>query len=193
MASFQKEVKLREEFCIDEICFSATEVRQRRRSEERQSSTAQGMYYIVRVQGRSDAKRATQKFQPGICRGGGSNDRGRRFAFSPQGQKALDQSENSPVLQFRGSERWVLMNPQKGRIVFDLPADSKNPQLEITEGGWPTRLVTAIKNSFFTRRPDYSLSRSLTRYFKCASYQLIIRFSLSIKCSLHGIRGLRAE
>src|SRR5882724_6880800 len=101
MASFQKEVKLREEFCIDEICFSAMDVQTAKTigSADNQS-TAQGMYYIVRVRGRSDAKRATQKFQPGSVEVVVVDDRGRRFVFSPQGQKALDADENSPALQF---------------------------------------------------------------------------------------------
>src|SRR6185369_7770454 len=83
MASFQKEVKLREEFCISEICFSATDVQTAKTiGSAGNQSTAQGMYYIIRVRGRSDAKRVTQRFQPGSVEVVVADSKGRKYAFS---------------------------------------------------------------------------------------------------------------
>jgi len=158
-ASYQKQVKLREEFCIWEFCFSATDVQMTKTiGSAGNQSTANGMYYIVRVNIRSDAKRVTQRLQPGAVGLQVVDDKGLKYGYSIEGQKALDESEKNPSLAlpwFRGlgpgesSER---------EIVFDLPVDSNNPQLEITEGQWPTYLVIGDENSFFHKKTRIRLN-----------------------------------
>ena len=154
LASFQKQVKLREEFCIWEICFAATDVQTAKTIGSAGSqSTAQGMYYIVRVKIRSDAKRVTQRLRPGSVALIVVDDKGRKFAYSVEGQKAFDLSEKNPALEFPWIKALGPDESSERAIVFDLPADANNPQLEITEGdGLPTRLIIGDENSLLHKK-----------------------------------------
>jgi hypothetical protein len=159
MASFQKEVRLREEYCIYDFCFSATDVQTSKTiGSAGQQSTAKGMYYIVRVKIRSDAKRVIQKLRPGSVSLVVVDDKGNKYTYSDEGQKALDAVEKNQMLELPWFASLGPGESSEREIVFDLPVDSHNPQLELTEGQWPSYLVIGDQNSFFHKKTRIMLT-----------------------------------
>lgn len=93
-----------------------------------------GVYYVVSVQARSDAKRVT--IQPSDVRLGVVAGDGHLYAPAAE-------------LPAGGTRRALLPRTScVTEVVFDLPADVRDPRLVIQEGGWPTRFVIGDENSF---------------------------------------------
>ncbi|HZS45901.1 MAG TPA: DUF4352 domain-containing protein [Blastocatellia bacterium] len=160
-ASFQKTVKLNEEFCIWELCFSAPSMETTKTiGIGANQSIAQGRYYIVNVKIRSDAKRVIQTLQPESVRVVAIDDHGRCYTFSVAGQKSLDAANSNPPLSLPWFHNLNPGESSERQIVFDLPADTKNPSLEITEGQWPTYLVIGDENSFFHKKTRIRLNNN---------------------------------
>jgi len=164
VASYQKNVKLNEEFCIEDLCFSSARAEIAKTIGTGASqSTAQGMYYIVQVKIRSDAKRVTQAIRPDSVGIIAIDDQGRRYAYSAGGQKSLDETNRSAPLELPWFRSLGPGESSERQIVFDLPADAKSPSIEITEGQWPSYLVIGDENSFFHKKTRIRLSHIESR------------------------------
>jgi hypothetical protein len=115
-------------------------------------ATPQGVFYIVTVKMRSDAARVTMQFNDPISIRAG-DDQGNKYGYSPEGQKALDQSPDiTGTLQLPWVSSLAPGESASRDIVFDLPRDTADPVLYIIEGGWPTRFIIGDENSFLHKR-----------------------------------------
>jgi hypothetical protein len=117
---------------------AVTNVRQAKMiGEGANQKTTKGIFYIVTVKIFSDAKRATLRLTDPIVQV--VDEKGKSFKRSGEAEKALE-----AITGKAGS-----LDAQVGpvgdsftrEIVFDLPADVKNPRLEINEGFWVNRAL----------------------------------------------------
>jgi hypothetical protein len=82
------------------------------------------------------------------------DEQGRRYSPSPAGQQALELSAaaGKPLTTpLRPGESYLTT------IVFDLPADVRNPTWLINEGDWPTHLIVGHENSLCHKQTRFQL------------------------------------
>ena len=82
------------------------------------------------------------------------DDQGRKYLPSPEGQRALEQSNAA------GTAMSAPLRPGESyttTVVFDLPADARNPSLLINEGEWLTHFVIGHENSPFHKLTKFQL------------------------------------
>jgi hypothetical protein len=82
------------------------------------------------------------------------SDDGRNYSPSPTGQAALEASQiaGTPITNsLRPGETYT------STVVFDVPADVKNPTLLIQESLLLTRFVIGHENSLFHKRTRFQL------------------------------------
>jgi hypothetical protein len=124
------------------------------------NSAARGAYYVVTVQTRFDENTISAHrpkdapLQPNPRLVSVIDADGRKYEESPAGVKALESIEGPRVplaRQLRPGESYVT------KLVFDLPADVRNPRLKIVEADWVTHLLIGHENSFFHKQTLFSL------------------------------------
>jgi hypothetical protein len=96
---------------------------------------ADGVFYVVTVGVRSDARRAELGFEAAIELVDG---RGRRFGRSTKGERALAAAGGEV---FRGEQSLAAGASRADAVVFDVPSGIEDPHLLINEGFGPARFV----------------------------------------------------
>jgi hypothetical protein len=123
-------------------------------------AAANGLYYIVTVKTRFDEATISP------TRGNGpltpsrrvveiTDEQGRQYKPSPEGQRALELSNGggTPIsTPLRPSESYTTA------LVFDLPAGVENPSLMINSPGLLSRFIIGHENSFLHAGTKFSLS-----------------------------------
>lgn len=82
------------------------------------------------------------------------DDQGRKYLPSPEGQRVLEQNKSA------GTALSAPLRPGESyttTVVFDLPADARNPSLLINEGEWLTHFVIGHENSPFHKLTKFQL------------------------------------
>ena len=82
------------------------------------------------------------------------DDQGRKYLPSAEGQRVLEQN------QAAGAAMTTPLRPGESyttTVVFDLPADARNPSLIINEGKWLTHFVIGHENSPFHKLTKFQL------------------------------------
>lgn len=149
-------------FCeIDcHLAYSVTDLRQAKTiGNPPNQATAGGTFYIVTVRTRFDENTI------GAHRGDGllyPNPR-ELTVFDEQGRKYNQSAEGQRALELAGGGGTPLLTPLRPgetyttALVFDVPAEVKNPTLLINEEMLPTRFIVGHENSFWHGRTKFSL------------------------------------
>lgn len=155
LASSRKALARGEEkhFCeIDcHLAYSVIDV-QRTRSlgpPQQPATAARGVFNVVTIRTRFDettisSTRGNGQLYPNSRALKVFDEGGRAYEPSPEGQRALDLSDGS------GTPLTTPLRPGESyttKLVFDLPADIKNPSLLMNEGEWVTHLIIGHENS----------------------------------------------
>lgn len=150
----QRVLAMGEEHCFDEMCFSVQNVvPSKTLGAGSQQLTAGGIFYIVTVQLRNDAKRVAQKpSDPGIWI---QDQQGRSYTQILGAGDALGQTLDANRLW---DQKLQAGESQARTLAFDLPADTANPLLVIAEGGGPTFLIIGDENSPFHTKTAFLLN-----------------------------------
>jgi hypothetical protein len=122
-------------------------------------ATAGGTFYIVTVKTRFDentisARRGNSPLWPNPRVLTIFDDEGRRYNLSAEGQQVLELSGGS------GTPLATPLRPGESyttALVFDLPAEVKNPTLLINEELLPTRYIVGHENSFWHGQTRFRL------------------------------------
>ena len=122
-------------------------------------ATANGLFTIVTIKTRFDETTTSSTRGDGLLYPNSRkvtvvDEKGRKYSPSPEGQKALELSgaAGTPIqTSLRPSESYTTT------VVFDLPADVKNPTLLINEGEWVTHLVIGHENSLLHKKTRFQL------------------------------------
>ena len=122
-------------------------------------ATAKGMFTAVSIKTRFDETTISP------TRGNGQlypNSRA-LTVIDDQGRKYLPSAEGQRALQLAGLAGTPLPTPLRPgesyttTIVFDLPAEAKNPTLLVNEGEWITHLVIGHENSLLHKQTRFQL------------------------------------
>ncbi len=149
----QRELAMGEEHCFDEMCFSVQNVATSKTLDEgNQKLTTGGIFYIVTVQLRNDAKRVAQK--PSDLAIWIQDNQGRSYTQILGAGDALGQPLDASRLW---DQKLQAGESQARTLAFDLPADTAEPRLVITEGGGPTFLIIGDENSPFHAKTVFKL------------------------------------
>ena len=113
-------------------------------------ASAGGIFYVVTIKTRFDEKtisptRGNAPLTPNSRVVTVLNEGGNSYDVSPEGQRALDDSEGS------GTTLTTALRPGESYttdLVFDLPPDIKNPELFMREGAFVTHFIIGHENSF---------------------------------------------
>jgi hypothetical protein len=148
-------------FCeIDcHLAYSVTDVRETKTlGDGANAVTAGGMFRVITIKTRFDENtitptRGNAPLRPNSRVLTMRTDDGRNYSPSPAGQAALpSQLAGTPITNpLRPGETYTTA------VVFDLPADVKNPTLLIQEGHFLTRLIIGHENSLFHKRTRFLL------------------------------------
>ena len=124
------------------------------------AATAEGTFYVVTLKTRFDAETITARrprgmpLSPNLREVFVVDEAGRRFATSLEGMKVLEvpAGRNVPLTQWlRPGESY------ETTLVFDLPADVRNPKLFLTDP-WPVNWVLiGHENSFLHKKVYFRL------------------------------------
>lgn len=126
---------------------------------------AQGVFYVVTVKTWFDERTISSHrprdlpLRPNRRALALVDEEGKRYQSSAQGQQALEaaQGPTVPLTQaLRPGESYTTT------LVFDLPAESKNPRLWIGDANWLMLLAIGHENSFFHKKIFFRL-RELPR------------------------------
>jgi hypothetical protein len=82
------------------------------------------------------------------------DDQGRKYLPSAEGQRVLEQNHTA------GTAMTTPLRPRESyttTVVFDLPADARNPSLIINDGEWLTHFVIGHENSPFHKLTKFRL------------------------------------
>ena len=121
-------------------------------------ATAGGLFAIVTVKTRFDEttispRRGDALLTPNSRVVTVIDDQGRSYGPSAVGQNILEQSALSPPLTtaLRPGESYTTT------LVFDLPAETRNPTLLVHEGEWVTHLIIGHENSPLHKKTKFQL------------------------------------
>lgn len=164
LASGEKVLARGEEkyFCeIDcHLAYSIVDVRREKTLGSAQTqAAARGDFYVLTVKTRFDEKTISSR------RGGGElypnprrvtvyDEQGRSYQISEEGQRALRDASGA------GTPLDTPLRPGESYttgLVFDLPADARNPVLLINESDLPTRFIIGHENSFLHQKTEFKL------------------------------------
>jgi len=155
-SSAQRVLGKGQEHCFDEMCFSMTAVSTAKTLGSGEGQvTASGIYYIVTVQLRNDAKQVAQKpSDPQIWI---QDPQGRTYTtILGTGTPGLAAGQAVDSGQLWG-QRLQAGESQTRVLAFDLPQGIAQPVLVITEGGGPTSLIIGDENSPFHAKTVFQL------------------------------------
>ena len=124
-----------------------------------QQVSAAGLFNVVTIKTRFDettisAHRGNGQLYPNSRTLSVIDDRGRQYLPATLAQKALELSgaAGAPLTTpLRPGESYTTS------VVFDLPADAKNPTLLLNEGDWLTHLVIGHENSPLHKQTRFQL------------------------------------
>jgi hypothetical protein len=122
-------------------------------------TTAQGIFYVVTIKTRFDettisSTRGNSELWPNSRVVTISDERGNSYSVSPAGQRALEASQSS------GAPLMTPLRPGEAYttdLVFDLPADIKQPTLLVREGEFVTHFIIGHENSFWHKKTSFRL------------------------------------
>lgn len=140
LVSPQQVVAMHQLRCFDDWCASVEQVEQRPAIGPARAS---GIFYLVTIRVASQAKRISQRALDAAVFL--MDERGVRYAISPQGQKALEAAGQAgqPLnswLDAGGSFTYT--------AVFDVPAKIAQPGLVISHGAFPGLIIIGDPQSF---------------------------------------------
>ncbi|MCA1591518.1 MAG: DUF4352 domain-containing protein [Acidobacteria bacterium] len=149
-------------FCeIDcHLAYSVTGVRKTKTlGDAAAQATAKGDFYVVTLKTRFDEKtissrRGYEPLHPNPRALMVSDEQGRKYPVSEEGQRALQASQSA------GTQLDTPLRPGESyttQLVFDLPPDAKDPALLINEADLPTRFVIGHENSLMHKRTMFRL------------------------------------
>ena len=122
-------------------------------------ATANGMFTVVTIKTRFDETTINPSRGNGLLYPNSRvltlvDDQGRKYTPSTSGQQALEASATA------GTPLTTPLRPgtfYTTTVVFDLPADAKNPTLLINEGEWVTHLVIGHENSLLHKKTRFQI------------------------------------
>jgi hypothetical protein len=124
-----------------------------------QQATATGTFRSVTIRTRFDENTISPNRGDGLLYPNSRvltliDDQGRKYLPSPEGQRVLEQNNAA------GTALSAPLRPGESyttTVVFDLPADARNPSLLINEGEWLTHFVIGHENSPFHKLTKFQL------------------------------------
>jgi hypothetical protein len=142
-----------QEHCYDEMCFSVQKVTTAQTlTGGKKEVKAAGIYYVVSLQLRNDAKRVAQK--PSHPQVWAVDQQGHTYA----GILASGDFPGAPVDSAQLWDQKLQAGESQVRtLAFDLPPAAANPFLVVTEGGGPTFLIIGDENSPFHAKTVFQL------------------------------------
>ena len=147
------------ERCFDEMCYSIKTLSiSQTLGTEPNSFKAQGKYYVMTVQLRSDSKRSAQKpSQPDLFIVG---DHGDRYSQMVNAGNEPGFPIGQPVTAAQLWDRKIQPGETVSRTVaFDLPADVRQPGLVVSEGIGPlSAIIIGDENSLFHAKTEFLLT-----------------------------------
>lgn len=149
-------------FCeIDcHLAYSVTDVHETKvLGEGSDQLTAAGMFRVVTVKTRFDEKTISRNRGDGLLYPNSrvvsiSDEKGTQYFPSAMAQSVLEKSQTA------GTAMTIPLRPGESystTLVFDLPADVKNPTLLILEGEILTRFVIGHENSFLHKKTRFQI------------------------------------
>lgn len=164
LASSQKVLARGEEkyFCeLDcHLAYSVLNVRTAKTlGEAGKQATARGLFYVVTVRTRFDEqtiapRRGNQPLHPNPRALHVFDEAGNEYGLSAEGQRALESSQGigTPLsTPLRPGEFYTT------ELVFDLPADVRNPRLLINEDGVVTHFIIGHENSLLHKKTEFQI------------------------------------
>jgi len=129
------------------------------------AAQAGGEFYVVTVRTRFDETTISTHRGDGLLHPNPRSltvydEQGRSYPISDEGQRALASSggTGTPLdTPLRPGEAYTT------RLVFDLPADAREPALLINESDLPTRFIIGHENSLLHKKTEFRLSPRLER------------------------------
>ncbi len=123
------------------------------------SSTANGTFRSITIKTRFDENTISPTRGNGLLYPNSRmltliDDQGRKYLPSAEGQRVLEQNHAA------GTAMTTPLRPGESyttTVVFDLPADARNPSLIINEGEWLTHFVIGHENSPFHKLTKFQL------------------------------------
>jgi hypothetical protein len=149
-------------FCeIDcHLAYSVTEVRETKTLGDAPNQlTAAGVFRVVTIKTRFDETTISRNRGDGLLYPNSrvvtiNDGNGKQYFPSAEGQGVLEKS------QAAGTPMTIPLRPSESystTLVFDLPADIKNPTLLMREGESMTHLVIGHENSFFHKKTRFQI------------------------------------
>jgi hypothetical protein len=147
-------------FCeIDcHLAYSVTNVRETKTLAQ---TTAEGIFYVVTVKTRFDEKTISSTRGDGLLWPNSRivtilDEQGNSYSPSTEGQRALESAQP----EGSGTPLDAPLRPGQSyttELVFDLPANIRNPELLMREGGFVTHFIIGHENSFWHRKTKFRL------------------------------------
>ncbi|HUQ32563.1 MAG TPA: hypothetical protein VM095_10615 [Pyrinomonadaceae bacterium] len=124
-----------------------------------QQAISKGIFYVVTVRTRFDETTTSATRGDGLLTPNSRiltalDGEGNSYEQSVEGQRALAASAGG------GTPLYTPLRPGQSyttELVFDLPADVKNPQLLMREGEYVTRFIIGHENSFWHEKTKFRL------------------------------------
>jgi hypothetical protein len=142
------------------LAYSVTDVsRAKAIGEGPGAATAQGEFYVVTVRTRFDETTISPHRGDGLLQPNPRgltvrDEQGRAYTLSGEGARALASfgGTGTPLdTPLRPGESYTT------RLVFDLPADAREPTLLINESDLPTRFIIGHENSLLHKKTEFKL------------------------------------
>ncbi len=124
-----------------------------------QQATAAGMFRSITIKTRFDENTISPNRGNGLLYPNSRvvtliDEQGRKYLPSSEGQRVIEQNRTGGTAMtspLRPGESYTTT------VVFDLPADARNPSLLINEGEWLTHFVIGHENSPFHKLTKFQL------------------------------------
>jgi hypothetical protein len=124
-------------------------------------ATAEGIFYVVTIKTRFDEKTISSARGNGLLTPNSRvvtilDEQGKSYSPSTEGQRALDGSQ----AEGGGAPLDTPLRPGESYttdLVFDLPANIKNPVLLMREGDFITHFIVGHENSFWHEKTKFRL------------------------------------
>ncbi|HMF54964.1 MAG TPA: hypothetical protein VK619_01275 [Pyrinomonadaceae bacterium] len=126
---------------------------------EPNQQSAQGMFYVITLKVRFDETtisptRGSGLLYPNSRALAVTDDQGRKYEVSMEGQKALENVEGKQTeltTPLRPGEFYLT------KLVFDLPADARGARLLVNESDLPTHFIIGHENSPLHKKTEFTL------------------------------------